>query len=39
MNLVLFILGVIGATHIVVDSTLMEPVHEWIKPAARGSRT
>ncbi len=32
MTLVLFILGVIGATHIVVDSTLMEPVHEWIKP-------
>jgi len=32
MHLILFILGVIGLTHIIVDSTLLEPVHEWIKP-------
>jgi len=31
MNLILFILGVIGLTHIIVDSAVMGPVHEWIK--------
>jgi hypothetical protein len=31
MNLVLFILGVMGMTHIVVDSEISEPVYEWIK--------
>jgi hypothetical protein len=30
--MILFILGVIGLTHIVVDSEIMGPVHEWIKP-------
>jgi hypothetical protein len=32
MNLILFILGVVGMTHIVVDSEISEPVYEWIKP-------
>ena len=32
MNLVLFILGVVGMTHIIVDSEISEPVHKWIKP-------
>ena len=32
MNLILFILGVIGATHIVVDGEISEPAHKWIKP-------
>ena len=32
MNLILFILGVVGMTHIIVDSEISEPVHEWIKP-------
>jgi len=35
MNLVLFILGVVGLTHIVVDSVLLEPVHAWIKPRSK----
>jgi len=35
MVLTLFILGVIGMTHIVVDSTLLAPVHEWVKPRSR----
>ena len=32
LNLMLFILGVVGMTHIVVDSEISEPVHEWIEP-------
>lgn len=32
MNLLLFVLGVIGMTHIVVDSEISEPVQEWIAP-------
>jgi len=32
MNLILFILGVIGLTHILVDSEIMGPIHEWIEP-------
>lgn len=32
MSLILFILGVIGMTHIVVDGEIGEPVYEWIKP-------
>lgn len=35
MNLTLFVLGVIGMSHIVVDSEISEPVHEWIKPRSR----
>ena len=35
MNLVLFILGVVGMTHIITDSLLMEPVHEWVKPRCK----
>ena len=31
MTLTLFILGVIGMTHIVVDSEIGEPVHEWFE--------
>lgn len=29
--MILFILGVIGMTHILVDSEIMEPVDEWAK--------
>jgi hypothetical protein len=32
MNLILFILGVVGMTHIIVDSEISEPVYQWIKP-------
>ena len=32
MNLMLFILAVIGLTHIVVDAEISEPVHKWIEP-------
>lgn len=32
MNLILFILAVIGLTHIVVDAEISEPVHKWIEP-------
>ena len=32
MNLTLFILGVVGLTHIIVDSEISEPVYEWIRP-------
>jgi len=32
MNLILFILAVIGLTHIVVDAEVSEPVHRWIAP-------
>lgn len=32
MNLVLFILGVVGMTHIIVDGEIGEPVYEWIAP-------
>jgi len=32
MNLTLFILAVVGLTHIVVDAEISEPVHAWIKP-------
>lgn len=32
MNLVLFILGVVGMTHIIVDGEISEPVYEWIEP-------
>jgi hypothetical protein len=31
MNLVLFLLAVVGLTHIVVDSEISEPVHKWIE--------
>lgn len=31
MTLLLFILAVIGLTHIVVDSEIAEPAHEWAK--------
>lgn len=30
--MILFILGVIGMTHIIVGSELLGPLHEWIKP-------
>jgi hypothetical protein len=29
MYLILFIFGVIGLTHILVDSEIMGPIHEW----------
>ena len=32
MNLMLFVLGVIGLTHIVVDGEISEPVYKWIAP-------
>ncbi len=32
MNLILFSLGVVGMTHIIVDSQIIEPVYEWIRP-------
>ncbi len=32
MNLLLFILGVVGMTHIIVDGEISEPVYQWIKP-------
>jgi len=32
MNVILFIFGVIGLTHIIVDSEISKPVYEWIKP-------
>jgi hypothetical protein len=32
MSLLLFVLGVIGMTHIVVDGEISEPVHKWIAP-------
>jgi uncharacterized membrane protein YqaE (UPF0057 family) len=32
MNLILFLLGVVGMTHIIVDSEIGEPLHEWITP-------
>jgi len=32
MNLLLFILGVVGATHIIVDGEISAPVYQWIKP-------
>ena len=32
MNLILFILAVIGMTHIVVDSEISIPVYKWIEP-------
>ena len=31
MNLILFILSVVGMTHIMVDSEIMDPVDEWAK--------
>jgi hypothetical protein len=31
VNLLLFILAVIGLTHIVVDSEIAAPAHEWAK--------
>jgi len=31
MNLILFILAVIGLTHIVVDAKISEPAHKWIE--------
>ncbi|MHB8108140.1 MAG: hypothetical protein ACYDH4_12050 [Candidatus Cryosericum sp.] len=30
--MILFIFAVIGLTHILVDSILLGPLHEWIKP-------
>ena len=35
MNLTLFVVGVIGMTHIIVDSEISQPVYEWIKPRSR----
>jgi hypothetical protein len=32
MSLWIFIIGVIGITHIIVESKLLKPVREWIKP-------
>ncbi len=32
MNLILFILAVVGLTHIIVDSEASIPVHEWVEP-------
>lgn len=32
MSLLLFVLGVIGLTHIIVDSVILGPVHAWVKP-------
>ena len=32
MNVILFIFGVIGLTHIAVDSEISKPIYEWIKP-------
>jgi len=32
MNLLLFVLGVVGMTHIIVDSEISAPVHKWIAP-------
>jgi len=32
MNLLLFILGVVGMTHIIVDGEISEPVYKWIGP-------
>jgi hypothetical protein len=32
MNLALFILAVIGLTHIIVDAEISEPVHKWVEP-------
>jgi len=32
MNVLLFILGVVGMTHIIVDGEISGPVYEWIKP-------
>lgn len=35
MNLILFILGVIGMTHIIVDSEIMAPVHKWVEARSK----
>lgn len=32
MNLILFVLAVIGLTHIVVDGEISAPLYQWIKP-------
>lgn len=32
MNLALFMLAVVGLTHIIVDAEISEPVHRWIEP-------
>jgi len=32
VNLVLFVVGVVGMTHIIVDSKISAPVDEWIRP-------
>jgi len=32
MNVLLFILGVVGMTHIIVDGEISAPVYQWIKP-------
>jgi len=31
MNLILFILGTVGLTNIIVDSSLFKPIREWAK--------
>lgn len=31
MNLILFCLGVVGMTHIIVDGEIFAPIHQWIK--------
>jgi hypothetical protein len=32
VTLILFILSVIGMTHIIVDGEISEPIHAWAKP-------
>jgi hypothetical protein len=32
VNLILFVLSVVGMTHIIVDSEISEPVHAWVQP-------
>jgi hypothetical protein len=32
MSLILFILGVVGMDHIIVDGEISAPVYQWIKP-------
>ena len=32
MNLTLFVLGIVGMTHIIVDGEISAPVYQWVKP-------
>lgn len=34
MNIILFLLGTIGLTHIIVDSSIFAPLREWLKEKA-----